>query len=107
MTTFKLLAASLLVAAAMPAFASDGIVSAPNNAQEFFAQGRQAAPAVRLIEGRNNSTFVTRAQAAIAQGFAPVDTEAAANQAAAPESLGTAAFSVASCRHRGLYRSHR
>jgi hypothetical protein len=80
MTTFKLFAASLFVASAMPAFASDGIVSTPNHAQEFFAKGSQAAPAVRLIEGRNSSTFVTKAQAAIAQGFAPVDTEAAANR---------------------------
>ncbi len=72
MTSLKILAAAMLVAVSAPAFASDGSESVPSRTYEFLQQTR--GDAVRVIEGRNSAPVVDKVQAAIAQGFAPVDT---------------------------------
>jgi hypothetical protein len=70
-----LAAAAIVASASIPAIANDN-VGAPNRAIGFFTSP-QTQP---IVEGRNSDRVVVqpnRARAAEAQGFFPVDTDAA------------------------------
>jgi hypothetical protein len=81
MSIRTILAAIVIVgSAAVPALAADTSVSSntiPTQQLEFFTTGQGQ----RLVEGRNSNRAVievtNKAQAAISQGFAPIDTEVA------------------------------
>jgi hypothetical protein len=83
MSIRTILAAALVASSiAAPAVASDGPGSntIPTGQVEFFQSGQTQ----RLVEGRNSdrvTVATNKARAAVAQGFAPVDTDTAARGA--------------------------
>jgi hypothetical protein len=81
MSIRTILAAALVAGSfAAPAFASDSSSNTiPTGQLEFFTSGQSQGQRQRLVEGRNSDRVVVitnKAEAAISQGFAPVDTSA-------------------------------